>query len=299
MENAQLAPQTTASIHLHDATGDAAPRLAAARIAPELEALADEDVLQVNVDIDTAVTHVIGYWKAVEALLPQIATLPNLDVTQVAKLHDYALALHYWHSLSQYASAPPAGLAAMAERGVAMRDRILSMLKALAKFGLVDESALAAFGGTTAHRKVARDLTGLSGLVHELWPALEGKSVLTLEEMDEAEHLGHAILRAVGDREASPAKEAHAARQRDKAFTLLARAHDQTRRALLFLRWDQGDADTIMPSIYAGRRSSKKREDAATAPATKSSTTPQPLALGAQQSSLLVDDATTLEEDDA
>ncbi|WP_437293039.1 hypothetical protein [Sorangium sp. So ce426] len=30
-------------------------------------------------------------------------------------------------------------------------------------------------------------------------------------------------------------------------------AYDQTRRAIAYLRWNEGDADTIAPSLYKGR----------------------------------------------
>ncbi len=40
---------------------------------------------------------------------------------------------------------------------------------------------------------------------------------------------------------------------RARAFTLFSRAYDQVRRAVNVLRWDEGDADSIAPSLYAGR----------------------------------------------
>jgi len=43
------------------------------------------------------------------------------------------------------------------------------------------------------------------------------------------------------------------------------RAYDEARRAVVFLRWHQDDADTITPSLYAGRGKGKgKGTDAET-----------------------------------
>ena len=58
---------------------------------------------------------------------------------------------------------------------------------------------------------------------------------------------------AAGLREQGPAVVQDVARIRDQAFTLMMRAYDEVRRAVTFLRWQQGDADTIAPSLYAGR----------------------------------------------
>jgi hypothetical protein len=36
-------------------------------------------------------------------------------------------------------------------------------------------------------------------------------------------------------------------------FALLVHAHGQTRRAVAYLRWNEGDTDTIAPSLFKGR----------------------------------------------
>ena len=38
-----------------------------------------------------------------------------------------------------------------------------------------------------------------------------------------------------------------------RAFTLFSRAYDATRGAVTYLRWNEGDADDIAPSLYKGR----------------------------------------------
>jgi len=47
-----------------------------------------------------------------------------------------------------------------------------------------------------------------------------------------------------------------AADARNRVFTLLTRRYDQVRRAVVFLRWDEGDADRIVPSLYKKHRGS-------------------------------------------
>ena len=58
-------------------------------------------------------------------------------------------------------------------------------------------------------------------------------------------------------RNGGPAATAAAALDRQRAFTLFARRYDELRRVVTYLRWHQGDADRIAPSLY--RRRHKRR----------------------------------------
>ena len=54
-----------------------------------------------------------------------------------------------------------------------------------------------------------------------------------------------------------------------RTFTLLYWAYDHVRKCVGFVRWHEGDADQIAPSLYAGRtRSSSEVPAAPVAPAT-------------------------------
>jgi len=77
------------------------------------------------------------------------------------------------------------------------------------------------------------------------------------------------LLAALGVREHGASPPAFdAAERRACAFTLFMRAYDQARRAVIFLRWDEGDADEIAPSLYKGRGGRGQRAEApAEAPA--------------------------------
>lgn len=70
---------------------------------------------------------------------------------------------------------------------------------------------------------------------------------------------------ALGVREAGDKTDLAQARElRRRAFTLLARAYDQCRRVVTFLRWSEGDADKITPA-FAGPRSKRTKTPSATA----------------------------------
>ena len=77
------------------------------------------------------------------------------------------------------------------------------------------------------------------------------------------------MISAVGDREQTPT-QIDAADRRQRAFSLFVKAYDQARRAIQYVRWEQGDADSIAPSLYSGRGNSnvkRRAEDAQVTPA--------------------------------
>jgi hypothetical protein len=85
---------------------------------------------------------------------------------------------------------------------------------------------------------------------------------VTQAQLDRAQTLGTELVLKLGTR-LQPAGEpiitAAATARRARAFTLFLNAYDACQRAVAFLRWDEGDAEKIAPSIFirAGRRKAK------------------------------------------
>src|SRR5688572_5909064 len=96
-------------------------------------------------------------------------------------------------------------------------------------------------------------------MMREKWSEVQGRTALQAAELDAAEALADRLVSGVGAREQGPTIVLEAADRRRRAFSLFARAYDQARRAVIYLRWDQGDADDIAPSLYAGRGGSRRR----------------------------------------
>ena len=55
---------------------------------------------------------------------------------------------------------------------------------------------------------------------------------------------------------------AEAQRTRQRAFTLFVHAYDDARRVISFLRWNEGDVSTYLPSLYQGRGNGQRADDA-------------------------------------
>lgn len=252
---------STVSTNAHDPANEPAYRAAAERLAGEFAELPDADLDSVNLEIPSMVSDFFGTWPRFQEMLPELEAVPQIDMARVRKLHDYALALFHWQASAAYATSGSSELPAMLDKGIAIRDRTLTDLKALAGHGHLDPALLANFGGPAAYRKVAQDLSSLANLVHEHWSSIQGRSLITLEAIDEAGKLGQAMSEAVGLRDKTPTSKAFAAQQKVKAYTLFLRSYDEARRGLIFLRWHEGDADKILPSLYAKGRAPKRSQD--------------------------------------
>jgi hypothetical protein len=114
-------------------------------------------------------------------------------------------------------------------------------------------------------------------VLHDAWPAIQNKTPLTEQDLVTAKALAERLIRAAGLKEQSPAMVAEVARIRHQAVTLMIQAYDQTRRAIAFLRWNEGDLETIAPSLYGGRvRTPKDKPAPQPNPAPAPSPAPEP-----------------------
>jgi hypothetical protein len=134
-----------------------------------------------------------------------------------------------------------------------VRDRFHSDASALVRRGLLDGERVDKLRGGNGHRMLAFDVIGLVDLFLESWERIQGKAALEVKELEEARAKGNRLIAAVGLRDQAPAVRHATALTRQKAYTLLVRAYDETRHGIAFVRRREGDVDTITPSLYAGR----------------------------------------------
>jgi hypothetical protein len=243
----------------------------------EMRAVPIDDLTNVNLDIPTAVTTVLGALPQIRALRAQItATIPEFDIARFDKLEAYTMAVGYANSLYLAASQPSESIEKLAEEGVTVRDLLVAETTTLAQRRLIDGQRLKELKGANGYRNLAVDLLTLAAMVREVWPTLGGKTTLQLAELDQAEILADRLLTTVGQREQGPAVVATSAENRQRAFTLFITAYDNVRRVATFLRWREDDADEIAPSLYGkGRRKSNDTiPPASPAPAAKPPTSP-------------------------
>lgn len=228
----------------------------------EMRRLLPSDLLAVNLDMRAAVATILGALPEIVALRDRIERLPELDQSAVASLARYAQAAWHANSLAAGANAPIADIGAVNERATVMRDTFLSDARALVHRGLIPAQRIEPFKGLFGYKLVAYELSGLADVIIDSWKAVDGKTAITLAELNGAKELAEQLVTLAGKREQGPPVTAEVALDRQRAYTLCVRAYDETRRAVSYLRWREGDADTITPSLWAGRGGRGKPEKA-------------------------------------
>jgi hypothetical protein len=233
------------------------PRAAAAfaDIKAELNALKQDDLARINIDIPTSVATVLGVLPKLALLRDSIVlNLPNHPIKTFDRLETYALAAWYAHLIALPPASPSSPVKPLIEEGTSLRAALLSDAEALARRGLIDADVVEEIRSGHGNVDIANDLVALSATFSNSWSEIEGKTAATLAEVERAGNLGPQLLAALGVREQGSAiAPAEAAEARARAYTLFVRAYDDTRRAVLYLRWHEGDADALAPSLYKGR----------------------------------------------
>jgi len=223
------------------------------KLESEIRAVPSSEYAALNVDVQAAVATVLAAVPQLQELRPEIEAITSLDLTLYDRLEEYALALAYAHGTYLVAAARESP-EELAREAMDVRRLLLSDAQALATRGLIDASRLRDVGGRMGYRNTAFDLVGLVSMMREAWSRIEGKTPTTLAELEHAEALADRLLIEVGERGRPLVKEAQ--RDRAAAYTLFLRAYRHADRLIEFLRYVEGDADQILPSLYAdkGRR---------------------------------------------
>jgi len=219
----------------------------------EIKAVPESELVPLNLDVHSAIATVLGTLPALSKLKDRFGKLPEIDQTRLASLEDYAEAAAEANMRHETAIAPNDDIVELNEAAMKMRETLRIDATALANRGLVDSSRLSAFKGLVGYKNVGFELLGWASVMHDAWPRIQNRTPITEEELISAKELAERLIRAAGVREQTPAMVAEVAHIRQQAVTLMIKAYDQVRRATLFLRWNEGDAEDIAPSLYAGR----------------------------------------------
>jgi hypothetical protein len=234
------------------------------QVEAEIHAVPESELLHLNLDIPSAVATVLGALPEIQELHDEMAGLSGFDIARISRLRTYAWALGHAHAMHRAAIAPPDSVAELAERAADLREILHADATALAKRGHLEEASVAKLKSGLGYKNLAIDLVGLVGLFRDHWDGISSKTAVEPAELEEAGQLAQRLITTVGLREQAPAVIEAASLTRQKAFTLLAKAYDDARRAVTFLRWHEGDVDSIAPSLYAGRGGRKKAATLAT-----------------------------------
>ena len=246
-------------------------RAALKRMRKAMAALEATQLRPINIDIPLAVTRGLGVLPAIASLRDRMEKeCPGVQLSVIDQLQDRALATQCLNGDFETAKAPPAGFQSVVNEVFDSRTGLMTVLRMLVALNYIDEQNITSLNGGHGYRDAANDLVGIVGLINRNWGTLEGKVPLTQEHLERFQALGEKLLAMVGEREQTPARVDEVADQRQRAFTLLDQAYDEVRRAVTFLRWHEGDADSVAPPLRVrvpGRRPGEKAEEVVVSPA--------------------------------
>jgi len=227
-------------------------------VLPSMTALPDAEVVLVNLYIPDAVSTVLGLELVLRRLNDRIAsTVPGTERDLPQKLARYAMALSHAHILYRMAARASDPVPALSEEGMKLRSLLFSDARALVHRGFIDAQALRNYKGSVGYRNLASDLHMLAHLFRSCPDSVRDCSAAGDSELQRADELAAGILVALRRRKAPDPGVKAALDVRNRAFTVFTRGYDQVRRAVVFLRWEEGDADRVLPSLYAKHRHAK------------------------------------------
>jgi hypothetical protein len=228
-------------------------------VLPELLAVQPGELIAVNRDVAFAVSTVLGALPEILALTPEMAELPGFDVRLVKSLEAYALALRHANEQRDAAAESWPDVQPLLEEGGRLRARLRADARALAQLGMIDERSLKELSRPLGIEKLGAELKLLVRVLRGSFEHLAPQRRGVLSELLAAERVAAEVAAVLELREQQAERLASATDLRTRAWTLFRRAYDHACRAVSYLRWEQGDADSIVPSFYVVRRSASRR----------------------------------------
>lgn len=225
-----------------------------ALVRTEIEAVPASDFAPINLDIARAARRGLAVSERLEPLLPALAKLPDLDYRLIERMPTYALAVLHTDELAAEGGGATAKLAVLLTEAVPLRELMLRGAETLALAGFVANERVVAIRRGQGHADTAADLQALGRLYRELWERVHDKVPITRLMVERAITLSAELNAALGIREIGeedPLVDTHdPGHLRTQAFTLFARAYDECRRGVTYLRWHHGDALAVAPTLY-------------------------------------------------
>jgi hypothetical protein len=220
----------------------------------------------VNVNIAEVVETVLSAAGDIVRLRPQLEKIELFDLSTVDTLEDAALALLVAHNRYKRRCSERVKLAPLGQEQRKVRRQLIAATAPFVALGLLDGSRIKKFTGAS-YRRLAFDVVTLVDIFLGRWDDFVDKTPLSRQQLETLRANAERFLKALGSRQANGATAAAAALAQRQAFTLLVRNYTEIRTTLQFLRREQGDAETIAPSLFRcrGRRPGKGKANAARA----------------------------------
>ncbi|MEY2931199.1 MAG: hypothetical protein RL033_1948 [Pseudomonadota bacterium] len=221
-----------------------------------MAALDEDSLIQLNVDVVSAVTTVLGKLPKLRALRPEIVQhLQTFDVERFDRLEEYACALNHANTLHRGTLEHRSNIIELGAGVTQLRDRLSNVALSLTDFGLINAELLKDVKKTPGYKALASDVFLLVTIFKENWSQIQSRSPVTAELLDEAAQSASELMGAIAEKDDGPSTPAEAAGLRQRAYTLFFNAYEDARAAVAYLRRNAKEEviDNIAPTLFSSR----------------------------------------------
>jgi hypothetical protein len=226
----------------------------------ELDAMPESRIQRRNtLDASLAVETVLGKLPDLRRLRPLLAERYGETAGQAIDRLPLLASATKRSTVELTLVRPITDLSPLSKEVVAMHALLLADAQAMANRGVLDLSRLDTCRSLVGYRNQYHSLLSIEALLRDAWPRVASRTFLTEADLDRARMLGQQMMAALGLRESSSAAGA-ANEVRIRALSLLVETYEEVRRNVTHLRWHEGDADALAPSLWTaqrGRRSAR------------------------------------------
>lgn len=247
---------------------------ALASFRAEIDAMTDSDAITPRVDVAAAALTAMGAMPEIEAQRDAvIAVFGEAGARTIDRLPSIAQAAMLAHA--GHSAVAERDLEPMAQALSEVRTRLFVAASALIERGLADKKALDGLTGGQSYLGRVTDTMILAAWFEAVASRVETHSKVTPDELVRARQMAEEFGRAYSKRDQARSGTSKTGRDRERTFTLFFRTYERVRQMLSYVRWDEDDVEQIAPSLFAGRRRSR-RDPANDAPPAVDSNTAAP-----------------------
>jgi hypothetical protein len=237
------------------------------RVRAEMEALNVAELSALNVDVVSASSIAQGVAERALSFRERMAKLPEFDLKNVDSLLDYARAAWFVY-VTNLPIQETASTSELSDECAKLRGKLLMWAAPLVGAGIFEQAALDRVKEGAGAKDVPSDVVALVGLYRSRWEDVKGICAVTDEDLQRGSLIGPELFARLSRRDfPNPGISSDGTLRVRRAWTLLDRAYAQCRRAVAFLRSDEGDVDTLLPSLRRNMGPAAPKASAPTPPA--------------------------------
>ncbi len=246
------------------------------RVAPKIEAVRPDELPTINFDIVSGSSTILGVVDRILTFRDRMVPLPEFDIENVDNLKDYTISAWYVYITNLPQPEPAEADALITEVGT-LRSKFLMWSVPLVGEGVFEQAAIDKIKEGNGSKDAASDVVAFVGLYRSNWDRCRNNCGIKEADLERAALVAPRVFSIVSQREqrqTTPTGEGFTRVRR--AWALPERAYDQCRRALAYLRHDEGDMEEIAPNFRRNSGNTKPRTSATPTPvAAAPSTAPE------------------------